>query len=63
MGDYKTIGLKIIDYSLQDLSLSPVGVEHPDSVTESSVLSNPANAQNVSCLGLCGRDICPKGSA
>ena len=28
MGDYKTMGLKIIDYSLHDLSLSPVGVEH-----------------------------------
>ena len=25
-----------------------------------SVLLNPADAQNVSCLGLCGRDICPK---
>ena len=33
-----------------------------DSVTDSSVLSNPADAQNVSCLGLCGRDICPKSS-
>ena len=31
-----------------------------DSITDSSVLSNPADAQNVSCLGLCGRDICPK---
>ena len=34
-----------------------------DSVTDSSVLSNPVDAQNVSCLGLCGRDICPKSSA
>ena len=34
-----------------------------DSVTDSSVPSNPADAQNVSCLGLCGRDICPKSSA
>ena len=34
-----------------------------DSVTDSSVLSNPADAQNVSFLGLCGRDICPKSSA
>ena len=34
-----------------------------DSVTDSSVLSNSADAQNVSCLGLCGRDICPKSSA
>ena len=34
-----------------------------DSVTDTSVLSNPADAQNVSCLGLCGRDICPKSSA
>ena len=33
------------------------------SVTDSSTLSNPADAQNVSCLGLCGRDICPKSSA
>ena len=34
-----------------------------DSVTDSSVISNPADAQNVSCLGLCGRDICPKSYA
>ena len=34
-----------------------------DSVTDFSVLSNPSDAQNVSCLGLCGRDICPKSSA
>ena len=34
-----------------------------ESVTDSSVLSNPADAQNVSCLGLCGRDVCPKSSA
>ena len=34
-----------------------------DSATDSSVLSNPADAQNVSCLGLCGRDICPKSFA
>ena len=31
-----------------------------DSVTDSSVLSNPTDAQNVSCLRLCGRDICPE---
>ena len=34
-----------------------------DSVTDSSVLSNPADAQNVSCLGLCGKDIYPKSYA
>ena len=34
-----------------------------DSVTDISVLSNPADAQNVSCLGHCGKDICPKSSA
>ena len=34
-----------------------------DSVPDSSVLSNPADAQNASCLGLCGRDICPISSA
>ena len=28
--------------------------EASDSVTDSSVLSNHADAQNVSCLGLCG---------
>ena len=33
------------------------------SVIDYSVLSNPADAQNVLCLGLCGRDICPKSSA
>ena len=32
-----------------------------DSVTTNfSALSNLADAQNVSCLGLCGRDICLK---
>ena len=31
-----------------------------DSVTDFSALSNPVDAQNVSCLGLCARDICPK---
>ena len=34
-----------------------------DSLTDSSMLSNPAGAQNVSCLGLCGRDNCPKDSS
>ena len=34
-----------------------------DSVANLSALSNPADAQNVSCLGLCGRDICPKSYA
>ena len=31
-----------------------------DGITNSSMLSNPADAQNVSYLGLCGREICPK---
>ena len=34
-----------------------------DSVTDSPMLSNPSDVQNVSCLGLCGRDICSKSSA
>ena len=34
-----------------------------DGITNSSMLSNPADAQNVSYLGLCGRGICPKSSA
>ena len=42
---------------------SPWGLGASDSVTDSSVLSNPVDAQNVSCLGLCGRDICLKRSA
>ena len=33
------------------------------SVTDSSMISNPADAQNVSYLGLYGNDICPKGYA
>ena len=33
------------------------------SITDSSVLSNAAVAPKVSCLGLCGRDICPKSTA
>ena len=31
-----------------------------DSVVNFLVLSNPADAQKVTSLGLCGRDICPK---
>ena len=34
-----------------------------DNITDFSMLSNPAGAQNISCLGLCGRDICPKSNA
>ena len=34
-----------------------------NSITDSSMLSNPADLQNVSYLGLCGEDICPKTSA
>ena len=34
--------------------------EASNSVTDSLALSNPADAQNVSCLGLCSKDICPK---
>ena len=34
-----------------------------DSFTDPSVLSNPLDAQNVSCLGFYCRDICPKSSA
>ena len=30
-----------------------------DSVANFSTLSNPADAQNASCLGLCDREICP----
>ena len=33
-----------------------------DSVANFSALSNPADAQNFSCLGLCSRDIYPKSS-
>ena len=33
------------------------------SVTDFSMLSNPAGTQNVSCLGLCDWDICPKNYA
>ena len=38
----------------EDLDVDDLKVCH---VTNSSMLSNPADAQNVSCLGLCGRDI------
>ena len=30
------------------------------SVTDFSVLSNFVATQNISCMGLCGRNICPK---
>ena len=32
-----------------------------DTLTGSSVLSNSVEAQNVSCLGLCGWDVCQIG--
>ena len=34
-----------------------------DNVAIFSALSNPADTNNVSCLELCGRDICPKSYA
>ena len=34
-----------------------------DSVATFSAISDSADAQNVSCLGLCDRDICTKSSA
>ena len=34
-----------------------------DNVAYFPALSNPADAQNISCLGLCDRDICPKSYA
>ena len=40
-----------------DISLD--NAEHHN-VTDVLVLSNPSGAQNVSCLGLCGRDFRPK---
>ena len=33
------------------------------SITDISMLSNPAGAQNISYLGLCGRDTCLKNYA
>ena len=43
-----------------DQGASRRGVSY--SVTDSSVRSNPADAYNVSSLGLCDSDICPKNS-
>ena len=34
-----------------------------DSVAYFSALSNPADIQNVSCLGLCDKNICSKNYA
>ena len=34
-----------------------------DSVTDFSVLSNPGDTQNVSCMGISGRYNCPKSYA
>ena len=31
-----------------------------DNITDFIIHSNPACLQNVSCLGLCDRDICPE---
>ena len=40
--------------------IAPVSVEHLIRVTDISVLSMPAGAQNVSRLDFCVGDICPK---
>ena len=58
---YMIVNLKFFTLIYFTTSTSLRGAS--DSVTDSSVLSNPADAHNVSCLGLCGRDICPKSSA
>ena len=57
----KILKIKIFSRKIYPSVLMPCGAF--DRVTDCSVLSNPADAQNVSCLGLCGRDICPKSSA
>ena len=44
--------------SLPIMNASQYGTS--DSFANFSALSNPSDTQNVSCLGLCGRDICPK---
>ena len=53
---------RVLTYSCEKTSYVS-RLEASNSVTDSSELSNPADAQNVSCLGLCGKDICPKSSA
>ena len=50
-----------INFNLLDVFASRRGAS--DSITDSSVISRPVDAQNVFGLGLCGRDICPKSSA
>ena len=55
--DAVVLGLNIY----KNLNIQNCGAS--DSVTDSSVLSNPTDAQNVFCLGLCSRDIYPKSSA
>ena len=47
----------------QALTLDPVRVEHLIALITFQCFSNPADTQstqNVSCLGLCGRDIFPE---
>ena len=44
------------------VDISKIKIYSTFDVEHSSTLSNPAEAQNVSCLGICGRDICPKSS-
>ena len=58
-GNITGVNVKNFIYRIGYLIYIPVGGAS-DSITGSSVLSNPADAQIVSCLGLCGRDICPK---
>ena len=51
-------GIVILSRNVANVPLSRRGAS--DSVTDYPVFSNPADIQNVSCLGLCGRDICLK---
>ena len=54
---------KVKANSKKQLNFLVITSRASDSVDNLSVLSNPADAQNVSCLRLCHRDICSKSYA
>ena len=49
----------IITLKVKYLQINNQGGVSED-ISDFSVFSNPADAQNASCLGLCDRNICPK---
>ena len=56
---HKTFKSVAVIWDLLDICMIASHCGASDCVANFSALSNPADAQNVSCLELCGRDIKP----